>query len=409
MSFLKTRSLGWAAILGLALLAATAHAAMPGRKLSPTQIQEYNDASTNPDRAQWAMTELRKFLAEEPDTTYAVLARRIIVRAMFTLKAPEKQIIALIDSTAQWLPRESQVVVFYYAQLAQDLMDRGMDPNKALEYAHRANQAMPMDNDYAPLHGMVLGILGRAQLAYPKPDSAIASLKLAATASPDSQRVLAFLGMGYDKAKKPDLAIDTYVRSLSIYLGKDTTAAAPLRAAWKKKHGSLAGMDETLAKARGSSRKSVALDGRRYERPAPAWSLTYLDSTPVSLADFKGKIVVMDFWGSWCGPCRMELPTFQAAYERYKDKGIVFLGMNFERPVPGVSSLRQLTREFMQQNKYTFPVVVDHDHVAADAYSINGFPTMYLIDRTGTIRYKNVGVSEGIETILQDQIESLMN
>ena len=82
--------------------------------------------------------------------------------------------------------------------------------------------------------------------------------------------------------------------------------------------------------------------------------------------------------------------------------------MNFERPVPG-RDLRDITRQFMEQNKYTFPVVIDHDQVAVAAYEVNGFPTMYLIDKTGKIRYRNVGVSEGIETILQDQIESLMN
>jgi thiol-disulfide isomerase/thioredoxin len=359
-------------------------------------------------RAGWAIAELRKFLADEPDTTHGLLARRMIIRAMFTLKAPAPQIIALIDSTGRMLPREPQVVIFYYALLAQDVMDRGMDPMKALEYAHRAHDALPKDEQYVPLQGMVTGILGRAQLALPKPDSALASLRLAVTASPDSQRVYAYLGTAYDKAKKPDLAIDAYVHSLSIYATKDSTAAAPLRAAWKKKHGSLAGLDETLAKAKGEQRKRVALDGRKYERPAPGWSLTYLDKKPVSFDEFKGKVIVMDFWGSWCGPCRMELPVFQAAYERYKDKGVVFLGMNFERPVPG-RDLRDVTREFMEHNKYTFPVIVDHDQVATAAYNVSGFPTMYLIDKTGKIRYMNVGLSEGIETILQDQIESLMN
>ena len=408
MSLVKARPLGPVAVAALVLLAAWVAPAAAGKKLSGTQIQEYNSAATDSARAEWAMTQLRNFLADDPDSTHALLARRMLVRAMLTLNAPGPQIIALFDSTGRVLPREPQVVIFFYAQLAQDLMDRGMDHAKALEYAHRAAAALPSDEQYAPLHGMVLGILGRAQLAYPKPDSAIASLRTAVASSPDSQRVLAFLGQAYEKAKKPDLAIDTYVRSLSIYMGKDTTAAAPLRSLWRKKHGSLAGLDETIGKAMSVSRKRIALDARRHERVAPGWSLTYLDGKPVASDEFKGKVIVMDFWGSWCGPCRVELPIFQAVYERYREKGVVFLGMNFERPVPG-KDLRDVTREFMERNKYTFPVVVDHDHVAVDAYNISGFPTVYLIDKTGTIRYKNVGVSEGIETILQDQIESLLN
>jgi thiol-disulfide isomerase/thioredoxin len=404
----KTRTLASAAIVTLALLAASVAPAAAGGKMTGAQIQDYNNAATDSARAGWAMQELRRFLADDPDTTHAVLARRMIIRAMFTLGAPPKQIIGLIDSTGRMLPHEAQVVIFYYAQLAQELMDHGMDANKALEYAHRAADALPKDQQYVPLAGMVHGILGRAQLASPKPDSAIASLRIAVTSSPDSQRVLAYLGQAYEKAKKPDLALEAYLHSLSIYMGKDTTAAAPLRALWKKKNGSLAGLDTALEKARGESRKRVALDARKYEKPAPGWSLTYLDKKPVSWDEFKGKVVVLDFWGSWCGPCRMELPIFQAVYERYKDKGVVFLGMNFERPVQG-KDLRDVAREFMERNKYTFPVVADHDQVATAAYNVSGFPTVYLVDKTGTIRYKNVGVTEGIETILQDQIESLLD
>ena len=59
--------------------------------------------------------------------------------------------------------------------------------------------------------------------------------------------------------------------------------------------------------------------------------------------------------------------------------------------------------------QYTFPVVVDHEQVATAAYNVCGFPTVYLVDKTGTIRYMNVGVTEGIETILSDQIESLLD
>ena len=408
MSLSKTRTLGSVVLVALALLAASVAPASVGGKLTGSQIQEYNAAATDSARAGWAVEQLRTFLADDPDTTHAILARRMIIRAMFTLNAPEKQIIGLIDSVGRTLPGEPQVVIFFYAQLAQDLMDRRMDKTKALEYARRAADALPKDQQYVPLSGMVYGILGRAQLASPKPDSAIASLRIAVSTSPDSQRVLAFLGQAYEKAKKPDLALEAYLHSLSIYLGKDTTAAAPLRALWRKKNGSLAGLDTALEKAKGESRRRVALESRKYERPAPGWSLTYLDKKPVSWDEFKGKVVVLDFWGSWCGPCRMELPIFQAVYERYKDKGVAFLGMNFERPVLG-KDLRDLAREFMERNKYTFPVVVDHDQVATNAYNVSGFPTVYLVDKTGNIRYKNVGVSEGIETILQDQIESLLD
>jgi len=398
-----------AAILLAALLlsAAALGPAAAGQKLSTQQVQEYNQAAMDTARAAWAIARLREFLGDDPDDSHALFARRMILRAMFTTGASGPQITAAIDSAAPLLPRDPQVVVFFYGQLAGDLLDRNLEPAKALEYARRAAAAVPAGQRNAPLRAMVLDVLGRAQMSGPRPDSAIATLRAALDSSPDSQKVLLHLGQAYEKGNKTDLAINAYTRSLAVYLGKDSSAAAPLRALWRKKNGSLAGLDGWVGQAQAASRKIVALDSRRHERPAPSWALSDLDGKPVAFEDFKGKIIVMDFWGSWCGPCRVELPIFQAVYERYRDKGVVFLGMNFERPVPG-KDLKQLARDFIRQNKYTFPVIVDHDQVAAAAYGITGFPTVFLIDKSGTIRYRNVGVSEGIETILQDQIESLL-
>jgi thiol-disulfide isomerase/thioredoxin len=399
-----------AALAALATLLLTAVSVAPAaarQTLTGQQIQEYNSASLDTARAEWVATQLRNFLASDPDSTHAVLARRILVRTMFTLKAPSRQIVAQIDSAARLLPNEPQVVVFYYGQLSQDLMDRGMEPAKALEYAHRSSAAIPNDPQFGPLRGMVHGVLGRAQLGAGRADSAVTTLKVAVLSSPDSQKVLVYLGQAYEKTKKPDLAINAYTRSLAVYAGRDTSAAAPLRDLWRKKNGSLAGLDQHVEKARAASRQSIALDSRREVWPAPSWSLTYLDGKPVSSDDFKGKVVVLDFWGSWCGPCRVELPIFQAVYERYKDKGVAFLGMNYERPQPGRDP-KQLARDYMAKNNLTFPTVVDHESVAANAYKITGYPTVFMIDKTGMVRYKNVGVSDGIEMILQDQIESLL-
>jgi len=182
---------------------------------------------------------------------------------------------------------------------------------------------------------------------------------------------------------------------------------APLRALWIKKNGSIAGLDAAVNASRTASRKSVALDSRRYERPAPDWTLPDLAGKSFRLADYKGKVVVLDFWGSWCGPCRQELPVFQQMYERYREKDVVFFGVNWEKGGNG-QDLKQLVRDFMSNNKYSFPVVLDHERSAQMAYDIQGFPTVYLIDRTGKIRYQNVGVADGIEHILSDQIDSLL-
>jgi thiol-disulfide isomerase/thioredoxin len=396
-----------ATLAALAALLVAPSPAAAGNKLSNQEVADYNDMVTDTLRAGSAIPGLRAFLGNDPDTTYALFVRRMLVRALIVTHAPGPQVTASIDSAAQLLPRNPQVAALFYAGISQDLLDRGIEPAKTLVYARRAAAAAPNGMQAAPLRSVTLDVLGRAQIAGPKPDSAIATLVSAIEFSPDSQKVLFHLGQAYEKVKKPDPAINAYTRSLSVYLGADTSAAAPLRALWRKKNGSLAGLDGWVKQAQAASRKSIALDAHRHERPAPGWTLPDLDGKPVTLDDFKGKVIVMDFWGSWCGPCRIELPIFQAAYERYKDKGVVFLGMNFERPVPG-KDLVKIARDFVTENKYTFPVIVDHDQIATTAYGITGFPTLFLIDKTGKIRYRNIGVTDGIETILQDQIESLM-
>ena len=125
------------------------------------------------------------------------------------------------------------------------------------------------------------------------------------------------------------------------------------------------------------------------------------------MADFKGKVVVLDFWGTWCGPCREELPIFQRVYEQYRSRDVVFYGVNWERTGPGQDP-KKLVRDYMAKFNYSFPVVLDHDRNAQVAYNIEAFPTVFLIDKTGQVRYRNVGLAPGIEQILTDQIESLL-
>ena len=160
-------------------------------------------------------------------------------------------------------------------------------------------------------------------------------------------------------------------------------------------------------RSRAAGRNAV-LDSHRWERPAPAWTLPDLDGKSHQLADFAGKVVVLDFWGTWCGPCRQELPIYQKMFERYRDKGVVFYGVNWERTMPGQDP-KPAVRDYLTKNGLTFPVVLDHERTAQTAYDIEAFPTVFLIDKTGKIRFRNVGVEPNIEHVLADQIESLLD
>jgi cytochrome c biogenesis protein CcmG, thiol:disulfide interchange protein DsbE len=125
---------------------------------------------------------------------------------------------------------------------------------------------------------------------------------------------------------------------------------------------------------------------------APDFTLRNLDGETVSLSDYRGKVVLLNFWGTWCPPCREETPALQAAYQRYQDQGFVVVGVDllfqersqYQRDVDDV-------RTFAKLYGVTYPMVLDEDGSASQAYGIAPLPTSYIIDRDGKVRYIQVG------------------
>jgi thiol-disulfide isomerase/thioredoxin len=385
--------------------ASVASAAAPA--LTQEQVRAWNSAALDPEAAATVIPQLRQYLAEEPEETYEGFVRQLLVAAMMTSQQPGPSIVSAADSAARKVPEQRRSA--FYGQVAEHLLTREIEPAAALKFAKLSLDYVPQESDARldAFRAIVRGTLGRAQLANNQAAAALATLEQALPSHPDSSVVLAAIGQTHEKLGHDALASDHYVRSLGVYLGRDTSSAEPLRKLWIKKKGSLAGMDASIAAAKKVSRKRVALDSRAEVRVAPDWTLKDLDGTPVKFASFKGKVVVLDFWGSWCGPCRQELPIFQRAYEKYRGKNVVFLGVNWEQQGPDEERLKR-AKDYLQKNNYSFPNVADLDRVAVESYGITGFPTVFLVDRTGKIRYRNTGVSQDIETILSDQIESLL-
>ncbi|HTI39857.1 MAG TPA: TlpA disulfide reductase family protein [Vicinamibacterales bacterium] len=109
-----------------------------------------------------------------------------------------------------------------------------------------------------------------------------------------------------------------------------------------------------------------------------------MHNAPLKLADFKGKVIVLNFWATWCGPCKEEIPAFVELYDRYRNKGLVIVAVSIDDAPP---QLQQFTREWKMQ----YPVAQLQSDIE-DAYGpFYGVPTSYLIGRDGTICTKHLG------------------
>lgn len=138
------------------------------------------------------------------------------------------------------------------------------------------------------------------------------------------------------------------------------------------------------------------------EGAAPDFKLDSLDGKTVELASLKGKIVVIDFWATWCPPCRITLPLVNKVYEQTRGKDVEVYGISTDR----VSSQR--VKEFVKQNKISMPILHDRNGTVSMKYGVRGIPTMFIIDRDGNIRDKHVGGDPSLDKKVLKEIEELL-
>ena len=119
------------------------------------------------------------------------------------------------------------------------------------------------------------------------------------------------------------------------------------------------------------------------------------------LSDLKGQVVALDFWASWCGPCRIEMPLLAAIYQDLKDEGLVLLGVN-------VKEGREKITGFIEETKLDIPVAMDTDGRVSGSYLVSGLPTLVLIGRDGVIQAVHRGYAPGIEKVIRREVEALL-
>jgi peroxiredoxin len=137
------------------------------------------------------------------------------------------------------------------------------------------------------------------------------------------------------------------------------------------------------------------------EKPAPAFSLPDGSGKMISLDDYKGQVVLINFWASWCGPCRKEMPLLEALQQRYAPLGFTMLGINVEED-------SSLAAEFLRDTPVTFPILYDRENAVSKSYDVIAMPTTIIVDREGGIRYIHHGYKAGYENDYQDQVRTLI-
>ncbi|MEH6593480.1 MAG: TlpA disulfide reductase family protein [Halioglobus sp.] len=135
---------------------------------------------------------------------------------------------------------------------------------------------------------------------------------------------------------------------------------------------------------------------------AENFTLPRLDgSGELSLEDFRGDVVYLSFWASWCQPCRQEMPYLKQLWQRHEGEGFQVLAINVE-------SDSTLAKDFAQQFEMTFPVLWDPQRKVSSLYRVPGFPTHYIVDRSGRIRYSGLGFNLADVGALGQEVETLL-
>lgn len=146
---------------------------------------------------------------------------------------------------------------------------------------------------------------------------------------------------------------------------------------------------------------SASVAGSEAGGSAPAFTLTALSGQTTALSQYKGQVVMVNFWATWCGPCQQEMPVLDQMYKKFKPAGFTLLGINVDKEAPAV-------KELLTRKPVAFPVLLDPENQVSKAYHVDDMPSTVIIDRKGEVRYVHRGYKLGDENEYQDRIRQLI-
>jgi thiol-disulfide isomerase/thioredoxin len=136
-------------------------------------------------------------------------------------------------------------------------------------------------------------------------------------------------------------------------------------------------------------------------KPAPDFTLPAVGGKSLSLSQYKGQVVMINFWATWCGPCRQEMPLLDAMYRKYKGMGFTLIGVNVE---PDSAA----AEKFLKGLPVSFPVAFDADSKVSKLYNVQGMPSTVIVDRKGNARVLHKGYRPGDENTYLDHVRTLI-
>lgn len=249
---------------------------------------------------------------------------------------------------------------------------------------------------YADTYAMVMYKLGKYKQGLPYAKEA--TLGLRKGQDPEFNTTYALLA---EKALSPK----AYKKELEQFV-KDGKSSSTIKDILKKlyarDHKDPEGFNTYIAALEQESYLKMLEELRKsmLDETAPSFALLDLDGKKINIGDLKGKVVVVDFWATWCGPCKASFPGMQKMVSKYQDKDDVkFI---FIDTWESVENKEKNASEFITKNNYSFHVLMDNDNKVVEQFKVEGIPTKFVIDKQGRIRFKSVGFDGSDDKLMKE-------
>jgi peroxiredoxin len=228
--------------------------------------------------------------------------------------------------------------------------------------------------------------LGKLYLETDQPEEALAQFDQVEFKDPDPEYYLN-RAKAYDQIGNKEKAYESLIESLSLAANEEASEM----------------LNQLSVQLNKKEDTKATIWKKRVERAKPAaeFTLPDLEGNQVSLKDFRGKVVLINFWFPACGPCQMELPHIQKLYDTYKDRGFAVLLIQ-------TSQTQDDGKKFLEDHNYTMTSLYSEGNWASDHYGVTAAPTNFFIDRQGRIIFQSTGYSPGMEKEMEAQIKELL-